>query len=237
MVMSHLLLLIVLLAHQCWSLQSIARPKRSSLLMKNEFSSGAEYTAHLESQSKLPAGFKVALTNFKFTPYEVQKLLPMKVTVIHMDNPTDAFAAMFTLNEFPGGPILLGRERMKQSKFLQTVVINNKISNVCPGGIADGGYSDSKRICEVVAKELKLESDTYVIPSSTGIIGWRLPVDAICGAIPAVAGALQDASAMPAAIGICTTDRYPKLRATRALNRPWSIVGVAKGAGMIGTCV
>jgi len=51
-----------------------------------------------------------------------------------------------------------------------------------------------------------------VLPSSTGIIGWRLPVAAITGeGIPLAAKNLQKNSILPAAIGITTTDRYPKV--------------------------
>lgn len=81
---------------------------------------------------------------------------------------------------------------MKESKEIQTIIVNNKISNVCPGGLGDRGYSDSDTICAEVASALSLKSiknpainpKTLVFPSSTGIIGWRLPVPSIVQAIP-----------------------------------------------------
>jgi len=70
-----------------------------------------------------------------------------------------------------------------------------------------------------------------VLPSSTGVIGWRLPAEAMVEALPRAAAALQAESALPAAEAIMTTDLYPKVR--RVEVGDGSIVGIAKGAGMI----
>lgn len=43
----------------------------------------------------------------------------------------------------------------------------------------DGGVGDAEKVCAAVAKELGLPSASYVLPSSTGVIGWRLPYQAI----------------------------------------------------------
>eukprot|EP01035_Chromulina_nebulosa_P036971 gene36971-49883_t len=155
------------------------------------------------------------MTRFFFQPAEVQnKVLPMNLTLILVDEPTDSFAAAFTSNKFPGGPVLVGKKRIVESKFLQAVVINNKISNVCPGGgVSDGGFSDSQSICDSVASTLNLPTADLVFPSSTGIIGWRLPIQAMKDAMPDAARNLQRQSILPAAKGITTTDRYPKIRA------------------------
>jgi glutamate N-acetyltransferase/amino-acid N-acetyltransferase len=121
-----------------------------------------------------------------FSPMEVNKQLPMNLTIIKLDQPTESFAAMFTSNKFPGGPVLVGKERMQKSKQLQAVVINNKISNVCPGGVDDRGAGDSEVVCQAVADSLQLQSKDLVFPSSTGIIGWRLPVQAIKDAVVSI---------------------------------------------------
>lgn len=116
-------------------------------------------------------------------------------------------------------------------------MVNNKISNVCPGGLGDGGFGDSESICQSVAQILNLPYSNMVFPSSTGIIGWRLPLAAITSAIPDAVKSLQRKSILPAAKGITTTDRYPKIRSATgtvpSTGAPWSIVGIAKGAGMI----
>jgi glutamate N-acetyltransferase/amino-acid N-acetyltransferase len=106
------------------------------------------------------------------------------------------------------------------------VIINNKISNVC----APGGVEASEAVCAAVARELKL-APGQVLPSSTGVIGWGLPLDAMLREVPAAVASLSAASILPAAEGIVTTDLYPKIR--RATVGGGSIVGIAKGAGMI----
>lgn len=199
------------------------------------YKSSAEYIEHLKTVSQLPKGFSVGATRFTFSPFEVaNKILPMNLTLIHLDKPSTSFAAVFTSNRFPGGPILVGKDRVKESPAIQSIIVNNKISNVCPGGIDDRGYGDSDSICAAVAQALQLPSKTAVIPSSTGIIGWKLPVQAITNAIPQLLQTLQKDSVLPAALGITTTDRYPKVRSYRSKDGSWSIVGIAKGAGMIG---
>lgn len=192
-----------------------------------------KYLSHLASNSPLPQGFEVGTIGFQFRPQEVDKLLPMNLTIIKSTEPTDSFAAMFTSNEFPGGPIRVGKDRMQNSEFLQAVVVNNKISNVCPGGCDDFGVADSEAICQKVAEEFNLpHGKRSVLPSSTGIIGWRLPVKDIIESVSSMKKMMQSTSILPAALGITTTDRYPKVRISDS-NTEWRISGTAKGAGMI----
>ena len=60
------------------------------------------YLSQLDRVCSLPSGFSVGMKEFTFTPYEVNKVLPMKLTLLHVDKPTDSFAAVFTANLFPG---------------------------------------------------------------------------------------------------------------------------------------
>ena len=183
------------------------------------------HRAWLLSQSALPSGFRVGTTRLSFVPVEVEKPGTMTLTVIALDEPTDAFAAVFTKNAFPGAPVTIGRERLG-SPTLSAIVVNNKVSNVC----APGGVEASLAVCEALANELGVPASS-ILPSSTGVIGWRLPTDAMIAALPAAVATLQAESILPAATGIVTTDLYPKVR--RASVGQGSIVGIAKGAGMI----
>lgn len=164
-------------------------------------------------------------TRFDFTPREAPKPAKMTVTLIVLDQPTPNFAALFTKNAMPGAPVIIGRRRLAENA-LGAIIVNNKISNVC----APNGVETAERICEATACALGLQS-TQVLPSSTGVIGWSLPSEAIVAAIPAATATLTAASILPAAEGIVTTDLYPKIR--RASVGQGSIVGIAKGAGMI----
>jgi glutamate N-acetyltransferase/amino-acid N-acetyltransferase len=189
------------------------------------FASQAEHRAWLETQAPLPAGFRVGTASFAFTPAEAPKPARMTLTLLALDRPTADFAAVFTRNAFPGAPIIVGRQRL-QGPTLGAVVVNNKISNVC----APDGVAAAERICAAVAAGLRLQPN-QVLPSSTGVIGWRLPEGPMLEAVPQAVAALAGGSALPAAQGIVTTDLYPKLR--RATVGGGSIVGFAKGAGMI----
>lgn len=119
---------------------------------------------------------------------------------------------------------------MSSGSPLQAIVINNKVSNVCPGG---DGVAAAESICDAVSKGLKLPAGaSSVLPSSTGVIGWRLPAKELAeDIVPKAIEALQTESAFAAAQAIMTTDRYPKLR-SKTLSDGSRIVGVAKGAGM-----
>jgi glutamate N-acetyltransferase/amino-acid N-acetyltransferase len=189
------------------------------------FKSRAEHRAWLASQAALPAGFRVGTTRFDFIPRETPKPAKMTLTLIALDQPTPDFAAVFTRNAFPGAPIIIGRKRLG-APGLGAVIINNKISNVC----APGGEAAAEQICAETARLLQLQPQE-VLPSSTGVIGWGLPVEAMLGALPAAKTSLAAGSILPAAEGMVTTDLYPKVR--RAAVGRGSIVGIAKGAGMI----
>ncbi len=189
------------------------------------FQNRAEHRAWLATQAALPAGFRVGTTRFDFTPCEAPKPAKMTLTLIALEKPTADFAAMFTRNAFPGAPVIVGRARLGEPA-LGAIIVNNKISNVC----APGGVEASERVCAETARLLGLVPRA-VLPCSTGVIGWTLPVEAMVAALPAAAAALSAGSVLPAAEGIVTTDLYPKVR--RATVGPGSIVGIAKGAGMI----
>ena len=164
-------------------------------------------------------------TTFEFIPREAPKPANMTLTLIALDQPTPNFGAVFTRSALPGSPIKIGRERLNESHW-SAVIINNKISNVC----APNGEATAERICAQAAELLKI-SPNEVLPSSTGIIGWGLPHEEMATALPAILSNLQGDSILPAAEGIVTTDLYPKVR--RVQIGDGSIVGIAKGAGMV----
>ena len=208
-------------------LPTAARPAHFSHVSSTvlTFSDHAAHRAWLAAQAALPAGFRVGTARFEFTPAEAPKPARMTLTLLALDRPTADFAAVFTKNAFPGAPVIIGRRRLGEPT-LGAIIINNKISNVC----APGGVETSERVCAETARLLGL-APTQVLPSSTGVIGWGLPVDAMVAALPSAVAALAGGSILPAAEGIVTTDLYPKIR--RAAVGAGSIVGIAKGAGMI----
>jgi glutamate N-acetyltransferase/amino-acid N-acetyltransferase len=192
---------------------------------QNTFPSRDAHRAWLSAQAALPQGFRVGTARFDFVPKEAPKPSKMTLTLIALDAPTPDFAAVFTKNAFPGAPVIVGRKRLAEPR-LGAILINNKISNVC----APGGVEASETVCAAAAKHLGLVP-TEVLPCSTGVIGWGLPVEAMVQNLPQAASALAAGSILPAAEGIVTTDLYPKIRyASVGAGR---VVGIAKGAGMI----
>ncbi|CAN0531271.1 unnamed protein product, partial [Ectocarpus sp. 12 AP-2014] len=206
-----------------------------------EFNSEEAYHDYLEGQGKLPLGFRVGTDGLRFVPKEVPTEVTMNVTAIVLDEASIyIWAAVFTRNMFPGAPVIVGKERLAaEGRAIQAVVVNNKISNVCPGGDGEGGgasagVADSESICQRAAEVFGLEGGAgAVIPCSTGVIGWRLPVDAICDHLAPVKDKMQSDSLYPACKSIMTTDRYPKMRGTEVGSNGGRLVGIAKGAGMI----
>ena len=177
-------------------------------------------------------------SSFRFVPSEAPLPNTMTMTLIVPDEPTTQWGAVFTRNAFPGAPIKVGRALLEH-EALGAVVINNKISNVCASG---GGIGDSQAVCDAVAAALSLPrrlggqilapEEAAVLPCSTGVIGWKLPVAELIEAAPSAAAALQSESVLPAAEGILTTDLYPKV-SSATIGSGGRIVGIAKGAGMI----
>lgn len=180
----------------------------------------------LAEQAGLPVGFRVGSHSFDFVPIEVGKPARMTASVVVADEPCEAFAACFTRNAFPGAPVLIGRQRLHEGA-LQAVLINNKISNVC----APDGVATAQACCAAVGAALDIPAER-VLPSSTGVIGWRLPLTELQQAIPYAVAAGQRESILPLATGIMTTDGWPKVRCA-TLPGGGRLVGVAKGAGMI----
>jgi glutamate N-acetyltransferase / amino-acid N-acetyltransferase len=189
------------------------------------FSSRQAHRDWLAQQATLPQGFRVGCTRFEFMPREAPKPARMTLTLIALDPPTTSFGAVFTRNAFPGAPVIIGRQRLEAAN-LGAILINNKISNVC----APGGVEASEQLAAATAGLLGLRP-ADVLPCSTGVIGWTLPVEAMTAALPAVVASLSASSVLPAAEGIVTTDLYPKVRSAQVGDG--RIVGIAKGAGML----
>src|SRR5512133_1126786 len=169
------------------------------------FADRAAHRAWLASQAALPAGFRIGTASLDFVPVEVPKPARMNLTLLALEKPTGSFAAKFTRNAFPGAPVIVGRRRL-EGPALGAIVVNNKLANVC----APGGVEAAERVCAEAARLLGCAPEE-VLPSSTGVIGWTLPVGAMLAALPAAAAALAGGSVLPAAEAIMTTDLYPKV--------------------------
>ena len=136
-----------------------------------------------------------------------------------------AAAALFTLNHFPGAPVIVGRETIRRG-CLRGIVVNSKVSNVATG---HHGLEDVRRMAKAAAEEIGTSADRMLV-SSTGVIGVRLPIEKIEAGLRGMAGELQSDPLVGAA-GIMTTDTHPKALSASVGNA--TITWVAKGSGMI----
>lgn len=139
-----------------------------------------------------------------------------------------AAAAVFTKNTMPGAPLIVGKEHIADGQ-LQAIIVNSKNANVAT---ELSGIEDSKTICKVVAQACGIRADS-VLPSSTGVIGRRLPMAIIeegCKSVEKDFGNTAQ-HVRDFAESIMTTDTRPKIISARVGNA--TILGVAKGAGMI----
>ena len=136
-----------------------------------------------------------------------------------------AAAAVFTRNQFPGAPIVLGRETIKAG-VLRAIVVNSKVSNVATG---DAGLGHARRMAAAAAAELGT-SPNRVLVSSTGVIGVPLPIEKIEAGLRGMAGELQS-DPLIGVEGMMTTDSYPKALSMSVGDA--TIAWVAKGSGMI----
>lgn len=191
------------------------------------YQSREAYLKHLAATGILPSGFKVSTVPLEFSPQEKKSREPyrMNLTFLQMDEPTDSFGALFTRNRFPGAPVIVGREMLEQSE-IQGILVNNRIANVC----APDGVGAARRLAHAAAKAAGM-AENAVFPSSTGIIGWKLPEMEMAAAIPKLVTEHVSHNALDLAKAIMTTDSFPKLRSVRL--GEGSIVAVVKGAGMI----
>ena len=165
-----------------------------------------------------PRGFRCASRNCGLKPSA--KDLALFVSDVEADA-----AAVFTRNQFPGAPIILGRETMRGGR-LRAIVANSKVSNVATG---TRGVEDARRMASAAAAELGTIADRVLV-SSTGVIGVRLPIDLIERGISGMSSELTR-DPLVGAEGIMTTDTHPKALSTSVGDA--TLTWVAKGSGMI----
>ena len=143
-------------------------------------------------------------------------------------------AALFTRNRVVAAPLEAGKRHLKATRGRVRALLVNSGNANCATGAA--GRQDCERVCREVAKRVRAVTQE-VFPSSTGIIGVRLPAKKILRALPGLLCVRAETAEAAGrfARAIMTTDTRPKLASAelRRGSRPVRILGIAKGAGMI----
>lgn len=159
----------------------------------------------------------------------IKKNGEMDLGLIYSEVPATV-AGVFTRNRVQAAPVVLDRESIR-SGHSQAIIVNSGNANCCMG---ERGLTDAKAMAKHAAEALGI-SEGLVLVSSTGVIGQRLPVEYIKKALPGLVKSLSETGFQDFAASIMTTDTCPKiiLRNGEIGDKPFKIIGIAKGSGMI----
>ncbi|MFY9330708.1 MAG: bifunctional glutamate N-acetyltransferase/amino-acid acetyltransferase ArgJ [Candidatus Nanopelagicales bacterium] len=140
-------------------------------------------------------------------------------------------AAVFTSNRFAAAPVLWSRQVIADHEA-RAVVINSGGANACTG---PGGFADTHQTAEHAAQLLQNKGHDWgageILVCSTGLIGERLPMQALLAGVGQAIDDLGPQGGAMAAQAIMTTDSVAKETVIRADG--FSVGGMAKGAGML----
>lgn len=170
-----------------------------------------------------PAGFRAA-----GIPAGIKPSGGLDLALVINDGPHDAAAGVFTTNKVKAAPVLWSQQVLEERR-LRAVVLNSGGANACTG---PEGFQDTHATAERVAGVLGAGAIDVAV-CSTGLIGERLPMDAVLNGVDTVAKALEPTvqAGTDAASAVLTTDSKPKQ--AQVAGPGWSIGGFAKGAGML----
>lgn len=169
----------------------------------------------------LPRGFSSYVTNVGIKDHTDD------FTVVTTDAPVAA-AGVFTQSRFAGPSVVVSREHLS-SHTAQAVVVISKNANVATGPI---GLQHAQEITASVAERFGCQKEDVLI-ASTGVIGRVYPIDNIRKGISALPIPLPHNDADSVARGIMTTDTVAKIATSKIDDSDATVVGVAKGVGMI----
>ncbi|MGZ3514933.1 MAG: bifunctional ornithine acetyltransferase/N-acetylglutamate synthase, partial [Thermodesulfobacteriota bacterium] len=120
-----------------------------------------------------PLDFKVRGFRFSGISAGIKKDGKRDLGLIFSEVPAQA-AGLFTTNTVKAAPVQLDRERVKRG-ICQAIIVNSGNANACTG---NPGLRDAIRTSSLVGKRLGID-ERLVFPTSTGVIGSRLPMKKI----------------------------------------------------------
>jgi len=178
----------------------------------------------MEDKSYKVQGFQASAVASGLKKDDEQDLM-----LIYSERETAA-AGVFTTNQVQAAPVVVTREHVAAGNA-RAIIANAGNANACTG---EAGIRDSRRTAGLVAEALGL-AENQVLVASTGVIGLPLDMNKVEKAVPRLVNGLSPDGFTRAAQAIMTTDSFAKLSMAegRAGGRPYRIVGMAKGAGMI----
>lgn len=208
------------------------RAQRCSMSQELSRTTAASCHLHPGGSVTTPEGFRAAAIAAGLKPSGAADL-----ALLYSTAPSVA-AGVFTQSLIAAAPVRFCRAQLANTdRLVQAVLINSGQANAATGS---QGERDAQNSAEAVAQLLGLEP-TAVLLASTGVIGRRIPMDALLGALPKLVAQLSDEDAASnggqrAARAIMTTDLVPKHIAGEAImpdGRRVRVGAMAKGSGMI----
>ena len=173
----------------------------------------------------IPKGF-----SFTGVASGIKKSGKIDLSLVVADDKCSAFGA-FTQNMIRASSVDWNRDRMGSARG---IVINSGNANACTG---QQGERDTESMARGLAEQIGCDVNDVLV-MSTGIIGEMLPMEKVNSGIVAAFGQLQNnENAFDlAARGMMTTDKFAKVSSAEfeVGGKSYSILGMAKGAGMIG---
>ncbi|MFC9255952.1 bifunctional glutamate N-acetyltransferase/amino-acid acetyltransferase ArgJ [Amycolatopsis thailandensis] len=153
----------------------------------------------------------------------------LDLALVVNDGPLQVAAGVFTRNVIKAAPVLWSQEVLKQQR-LKAVVLNSGGANAATG---PGGFQDTHQTAEKVAGLFEAGAIEVAV-CSTGLIGERLPMDALLSGVDTAFGRLGVGAEadLSTATAVMTTDSKPK-QAAATHDSGWGVGGFAKGAGML----
>ena len=160
---------------------------------------------------------------------EVKKKPGKDLGLIFSENLASA-SGVFTQNRFLSAPVIISKQRLKAGKA-QAILVNSGNANC---GLGKAGIILAQKTSRALSKKLSIPESSILL-ASTGVIGEPFPAGKIVKAIPALVSNLNPAHYLDFAEAIMTTDKIEKIshQSLKIENKKVSILGIAKGAGMI----
>jgi glutamate N-acetyltransferase / amino-acid N-acetyltransferase len=148
--------------------------------------------------------------------------------VATVDGQAVAAAAVFTQNRMTAAPVVTTNAHLTLTGGrAAAVVLNSGCANAATGA---EGLADARTMCAQVAEHLGCAPEEVLV-CSTGLIGYRLPMDAIARGVPGLVAGRTPEGGGAAAEAIRTTDTHRK--ETRIAGDGFVVGGMAKGAAML----
>ena len=138
--------------------------------------------------------------------------------------------AVFTKNKILAAPLIVSKKTIKNNG-IYGVIVNSGNANACTG---TKGIRAVEKTISKAADFTNLKKNNFFV-SSTGIIGIQLDVNKITNNFDRLFNNLHVKNIKDFAEAIMTTDKYYKIKKSEISigTKKGSIIGIAKGAGMI----